>query len=553
MRLRLRRRPSYRAAPVPVRCTPVAREAVLSAAAAAVFASLLVWLGPPGADFAAHAYQRSAFLQHGFALWNNFWYAGRYSFITYSLIYYPLAALLGIKLLAVVTVTVAALAFSIVVGREWGPTARWSSRTFSAVWAGVLLSGAFPFTLGAALALLALWSLQVGARWRFGALALLTIAASPLAFLLLTVVLAGVGLARWRDRRKFAIPAAVIVAILATEATLWRLFPDSGRYPFSWQELLPICIFCVGGAALTWNVEASRVLRWVFVVYLVGSVGVFAVPSAVGENVARLRFVSLPVAVLAISLRRWRPLPLVLPALLLAISWNVTPLAFSFVKSENDQAAHRSYWQPAIAYLRHHLSRSYRVEAVDTAGHWDAVYLPRAGVPLARGWFRQNDFPQNRVLYGDDALGRRPYLAWLRSLGVRYVVLPDARLDYSSRREAELLRSGRSGLIPVMRSAHLTVFEVPSPLRLITGPAAARVVELTQTRVTVYVAAAGTYRLAIRYSPYWSASSGCLDPGADRMIRLRVPAAGDVELRFHVNARRALFAFAGEKPQTCSG
>ena len=538
---------------MPVRCTTVAREAVFCAAAAAVFASLLVWLGPPGADFAAHAYQRTAFLHNGFALWNNFWYAGRYSFITYSLIYYPLAALLGIKPLAVATVAVAALAFSIVVGREWGPTARWSSRTFSVVWAAALLSGAFPFALGAALALLALWALQAGARWRFGALALLTIAASPLAFLLLTVVLAGVGLAGWRDRRKFVVPAAVVVAIVASEATLWRLFPDSGRYPFSWQELLPICIFCVGGAALTWNVEASRVLRWVFVVYLVGSVGIFAIPSAVGENVARLRFVSLPVAVLAISLRRWRPLPLVLPALLLAVSWNVTPLAFSFVKSENDPAAHPSYWQPAIAYLRRHLSLSYRVEAVDTVGHWDAVYLPRAGVPLARGWFRQNDFPQNRVLYGDDPLGRRPYLAWLRSLGVRYVVLPDSRLDYSSHREAELLRSGHSGLIPTMRSAHLTVFEVPSPRRLITGPAAARVIALTQTRVTVRVAAAGEYRLAIRYSPYWSASSGCLDPGADRMIRLRVPAAGDVALHFHVNARRAFAAFAGENPQTCSG
>jgi hypothetical protein len=61
----------------------------------------------------------------------------------------------------------------------------------------------------------------------------------------------------------------------------------------------------------------------------------------------------------------------------------------------------------------------------------------------------------------------------------------------------------------------------------------------------------GTYRLAFRYSPYWNASSGCLEPGADSMIRLRVPAAGKVQLRFHVNARRALFAFAGKHPQAC--
>src|SRR3954449_9343801 len=173
----MKRKPLQRSAPLSCslvndRPTTVVREAALCAGAAALLASLLVWLGPPGADFAAHAYQRSAFLHNGFAFWNNFWYAGRYSFITYSLIYYPLAAVLGIKLLAVVTVATAALAFAVVLGREWGPTARWSSRTFAVVWAGIMLSAAFPFALGAALALLTIWALQAGARWRFAALAL---------------------------------------------------------------------------------------------------------------------------------------------------------------------------------------------------------------------------------------------------------------------------------------------------------------------------------------------------------------------------------------------
>ena len=99
---------------------PLVREALLSAAAAASVAAALAWLGPPGTDFAAHAYQRAVFLDHGFTLWNNFWYAGRYSFVTYSLLYYPLAALLGIRLLAVATIALAALAFAVVLWREWG-------------------------------------------------------------------------------------------------------------------------------------------------------------------------------------------------------------------------------------------------------------------------------------------------------------------------------------------------------------------------------------------------------------------------------------------------
>jgi hypothetical protein len=80
-----------------------------------------------------------------------------------------------------------------------------------------------------------------------------------------------------------------------------------------------------------------------------------------------------------------------------------------------------AYWQPAIAFLHAHLTPSFRVEAVDTQGHWPALYLARADIPLARGWFRQDDFPQNEVLYDD--LGPKTYLGWLRGLGVEYVVL----------------------------------------------------------------------------------------------------------------------------------
>ena len=77
------------------RAGALAREAALSAFAAASVAALLAWYGPPGSDFAAHAYQRAVFLQHGFSLWSNFWYAGRYSFVTYSLLYYRSPACSG--------------------------------------------------------------------------------------------------------------------------------------------------------------------------------------------------------------------------------------------------------------------------------------------------------------------------------------------------------------------------------------------------------------------------------------------------------------------------
>ena len=436
-----------------------------------MLAALLAWLGPPGSDLAAHAYQRSLYVQEGFELWNNFWYAGRYSFVTYSVLYYPLAALFGIKLLAVATIATAALAFAVVLGREWGPSARWSSRTFAVVWAGVVLSAAFPFALGIALALVALWALQAGARARFGLLAVLTLGASPLSFLLLALVVIGVGIARRTEFEHWRAPALMLAGATVLEIALWRAFPGEGRYPFPPLQAAAAIGFCLLGLIVTWRVERARLLRILFAVYLAACTTAFLVPSALGENVSRLRFAAIPLVVLALSLRDWRPWPLAVGALVLVVAWNAAPLAHNFARGTADPASGATYWQPAIDFLKTNLEPAYRVEAVDTTGHWAAVYLPRAGIPLARGWFRQDDFPQNKVLYTPE-LGARSYLGWLRRLGVRYVVLTDAPNDYSARGEAELLRSGRAGLKRVLRTPQLTIFEVPSPRPIVTGPGA---------------------------------------------------------------------------------
>ena len=528
-----------------IRAHPLAREAVTSATAAACVAAALMWLGPPGVDFAAHAYQRALFLQHGFVLWNNFWYAGRYSFVTYSLLYYPLAALLGIRLLAVATIAAAALAFTVVIGREWGAAARWSSRTFAVVWAGIALSAAFPFALGAAFALLALWALQGAARWRFAALAALTLLASPLAFLLLVVLLAGIAIGRRAEWRRLAGPAAVVAGVTLLELALRRAFPEGGRFPFSLAEMLAACTFCVLGLTATWRVEQARLLRGIFLAYLAACLVAFVVPSSVGENIARLRYAAAPIAVLALSLRSWRPRTFALTLLGLALAWNVTPLAGS--AALRDPTSRPGYWAPAVSYLRAHLTPAYRVEAVDTARHWAAVYLPRAGIPLARGWYRQDDFPQNRVLY--DEVGRAAYLGWLRALAVRYVVLTDVTPDYSARGEAALLRSGRSGLRPVLRTRRFTIFEVPSPRPLAGG---ATVLSVTESRLALETPRAGDYRIAVRYSPYWRPSAGCVLRGPGGMTVLRTPRAGRVTLAFDVDAAGALEVLAGKRPFGCS-
>jgi len=536
------------------RLSPV-REAARASVASAVLAGLLLWFGPPGNDLPAHLYQRELFLHHGFVLWNNFWYAGRYSFVTYSLLYYPLAAALGIKMLALVSVAAAALAFMLLVVREWGRTVLVAGWAFAIVWPGTVLSAAFPFSLGAALALFALCALQVERPRLFVVLALLSLAASPLAFAFLAVVLAGVGAARWRRQLRAgvaAIPLGVVLSGILVELLLFRLFAGGGRYPFHVLDLVQAIAFAALGLAATLRVERAVDLAGIFAVYGLSCVAVYLVPVELGGNIARLRYAAVPLVLLVVVLCRLRPLRLIVPLVVLACVWNLGALAGNFERSADDPTAERVYWSPAIAYLESHLTRDYRVEAVDTVGHWPAVYLPEAGIPLARGWYRQDDFPENRILYA--TYGPRAYRTWLRNLGVRYVVVSDGPSDYSSLAERELLESGRSGLPVAFRSTHVTIFSVPRPRPLVTGPARATVVGLLQTRVFVRVAAPGRYRIAIRFSPYWRTSEGCLSRASDGMLNLTVVRPGLIDLDFKVNVHRSVSVLTGSTPaQLCGG
>jgi hypothetical protein len=170
-----------------------------------------------------------------------------------------------------------------------------------------------------------------------------------------------------------------------------------------------------------------------------------------------------------------------------------------------------------------------------------------------RGWYRQNDFPANELLY-DEALGPRAYRRWLRSLGVKYVVLSDAPPDYSSRAEALLLRSGVSGLRPVLYSPTVTVYELSRAPGVVTGPAPAEVRAMDATRLSIRVAAPGRYRVAVRFSPYWRTFQGCVSRAPDGMTRLTAFRPGLVDLDFKVNVHRGLEALTGFEPtRFCRG
>ena len=134
-------------------------------------------------------------------------------------------------------------------------------------------------------------------------------------------------------------PAAIVLAVGGCQFLLMRAFSDGGRYPFSNFELVCILTFCVLGAALTWRVEHARAIRWFFVAYAVVSLVTYAFATPLGENIARVRLVALPIAVLVLSLRSWKPLPVAAVVLVLAGTWNIAPHAWSYTRATREHAA----------------------------------------------------------------------------------------------------------------------------------------------------------------------------------------------------------------------
>jgi hypothetical protein len=162
------------------------------------------------------------------------------------------------------------------------------------------------------------------------------------------------------------------------------------------------------------------------------------------------------------------------------------------------------------------------VEVVPTVHHWESYWVPRAGFALARGWFRQLDLAENAVLY-DDELTPPAYRSWLRRMGIRYVLLPNAKLDtQGAEQEATLLRSGESGLVRVYRTPDWRIYELRPAVPLLTGPAPAKITALDHERISGSTSGRGVYRLRVNYTQYWRVARGrvCVGPTGDGMTAL---------------------------------
>jgi MFS family permease len=513
-----------------------------------------IWLlvDPRTPDLAAQVYRAGLFEHIGFAVWDEHWYAG-HALPGYSLLFPPLASLLGLRVLAACSVILSAALFERLVLGVYGRSARWGAAWFAVAAVGDIWLGRLTFALGVTFAVAAVLAL-VRERPRWAALlAALCAAASPVAGVLLGLAALTHALARRSPRALtvLALPAAVVVVPFAL------LFPEGGFEPFPTLSFAATALVTL---LFLWALPPrQRLLRIGGVVYLLACALTLAVHSPMGSNIERYAVLlagplllcalatgpNLREALGGASAGRSTAVSLIaLLAIAVFTLWGPVRETKAVAGNESTSA---SYYAPVLGFLARVQAlpaSPVRVEVPLTRSHWEAA-LMAPSVSLARGWEKQLDTRYNEVLL-EPGLTAASYSRWLREQAVSYVALPDTPLDPSSAQEGRLIRRGLPYLRTVFRSRHWTVYAVRDPTPLLVGPG--RLTSLGHDSFTLRATAPGRFLVRVRYTRFWrqATTAGRVSeaPGGWTYVMADAPGRVHIAARFsisHIFAVRHIF------------
>jgi len=516
------------------------------ALSAALAVAMLAW-NPPVGDLAAQVFRTELFERGGLGIWNGSWYAGHYT-LTYSVLFPPLASLLGPRLVGTLAVVASAYLFDRLVRDRWGERARWATLWFAAGVVTLLADGQLTFALGVAFGLAALRFLQL----RRPPLALAAAAACALSSPVAAAFLAGVAIAGapWRDQR--ARLAAIWIACLALGLVLIPnlVFPGAGEFPFAFSSYLAIPLWCGSALYITRNLgEQERQLRRVLLAYLLAATAIWLLPNAMGGNAVRLGALFGGPVLAAVVLAHRPRVPVWFLALFLAGSlyWQLTASVTQVARSVGDPSTDAAYFAPLAGWLREHGGRAARIEVPPTANHWESAHLA-PDFELARGWLRQLETTRDAIFYAERPLTDRAYRAWLHDNAVSYVALPDAPLDYSSAAERRLILGNPPYLAPRWSNGDWRVYEVrdPAPLAQPLGAGEATVRRVTHSGFTLDVDRPGRFLVRVAFTPYWSIAhgQGCIVRHGDWTVA-RASRPGVFKVRADFSIPRAWNAVTG--------
>ena len=524
---------------------------------AAVLLALWLALDPRTADLAAQVYRLGLYERVGLSVFDEHWYAG-HALPGYSLLFGPLASLLGMRALAVVSVLVSVAIFERVVLDVYGGEVcvRWGACLFAVAAVGDVWAGRLTFALGVALAMVCVYALSRERLLMAALMAAVCAAASPVAGVLLALAGLSYALARRAPRVLAAVGGPVVVVVLAVRA----LFPEGGYEPYPASSFAAtVVVVCLFLWALPRG-ERNRVLRVGAVVYLVGCLVCVVVRTPMGSNVERYGvLLAGPLLLCGLAgegtpvvfgrrgrggrrLTRGRSAYArslaVAVGVCVAMVWTVWGPVRETRAVAGSRATRAAYYAPVRRFLLAHGAGLERVEVPLTRSHWEAAMLaPR--LSLARGWEKQLEERYDSVLLGA-GLTAAGYRAWLQDEAVAWVALPDVPLDPSSAREGTLIRRGLPYLRQVWANGHWRVFRVVGARPLLAG--AGRVTALGSDGFAVRADAPGRLLVRVHYTRYYTVVSGraCVAGAPGGWTEVRARAAGEIVVGARFSLGRAL-------------
>jgi hypothetical protein len=490
----------------------------------AALCAVILAAGIRGPDLPAQNYRVWLLRHHGLVVFDSHWYAG-HTLPGYSLLFPPLAAVIGARLLGALSCVAATAALTRLLRRDRATGSDLALLWFAVVVTVDLAVGRLPFALGLAAGIGALVAAREDRRVWCAALAVGCAAASPLAgaFLLLAAV-AWLPDAGWSRVWPLGLASIGIAAA--------QVFGEGGTFPFEVPDL--VAVLAIAGFSLLLLRNDSALVRRGAVLYALAGIALYAVPNPIGGNVERLgALFAGPLAAYELMrrdrLRRW----------LLAIGsgpllvWQLAPVPDAIATSYSP-SAHSSYYTALVRYLDQHGGRTERLEVPLTKARWETDYLATT-FALARGWERQVDLAHNAVLYRHN-LSAADYYDWLHDNAVHWVALPDVALDASESGERRLLTGPTLPfLMPVWQDAHWRLWAVRDPTSLVSGPA--QLTSLDVSRFTLRATGAGTATVLLRWTRFWrvTAGSACVAPTPDGWTAVTLFGPGTVTVSAAIN------------------
>ena len=527
-------------------------------ASVAVVAALMYHAGVPGWDEAAHAY-KVYLLRHGDSVfWDTFWYGGGYGAITYGFVFYWLAQYVP----GVVIVTIAAgtvpVSFYVYVRDQWKIDDIWPAWGMAAVMTVYLAHGQDPFVLALALTLAGL-ALLARRHPVWAALPVaIGIFSNPMGLVVVVPFVLTDLICRPAVRRGYLVFFAALAPAVIVRLLLGWAFSEPGAYLNETSQLMMFLGFALVGIGLA-GVNAAHPRRpfvVLFAVYAVLCVGSFVTPgSPLGNNIGRFFMVfGMPLLLMLRHSRLRRTYPGGDLAVVAIIVFSV--LQFATVASHFFNAVERpqttpAYFAPALSAAHELYDPNYRFHVVALRRHWEALYFPKAGYPITRGWYRQADAIHNSLFYS--TYDAAEYVAWLQGMGVQYIFLPaDGPLDPWSKREARLLAGSpafsfveQTGAWRIYRLIDARPLLVPVPQEPESGTGT--ILRVGHERIDFSVSRPGTYWLKFTSSPYWvlDGGPGTVTPRPDRYMNVTLGRAGRYSLRFVVTPKKTLDVATG--------